>query len=143
MSSFAISGASRGIGLELIAQLLQSPPTEVSHVFAITRGPPSAGLDELLKKYEGRLFNIVIRQFTDVELVKSAMSEIESKLPFGQGLDYLVNNAGIMPWSGSMSASKNEDLIECFNVNVVATHTLTSALIPLLSKSSRKTVMNV
>lgn len=143
MSSFVITGTSRGIGLELATQLLQSSQTEVSHIFAITRSGPSPELQYLLQHHQGRASNVIIQDQTDYVVVASAVSEIEAALPANQGIDYLINNAGIMPWTSSVSAARKEVLFDCFNVNVVAAHTLTSALIPLLSKGVKKTVLNV
>ncbi|KAK4501559.1 hypothetical protein PRZ48_007368 [Zasmidium cellare] len=143
MSSFVITGTSRGIGLELATQLLQLPKSEVSYIFAVTRSGPSSQLQDLLKQHQGRLINIIIQDLADHDRVAAAVSEIEKALPSGQGIDYLVNNAGIMPWNSTISAAKREVLLDCFNVNVVAAHTLTAALIPLLSKGVKKTVMNV
>ncbi|KAF2170908.1 hypothetical protein M409DRAFT_63934 [Zasmidium cellare ATCC 36951] len=143
MSSFVITGTSRGIGLELVAQLLQYPQAEVSHIFAITRSNPSPQLQDLLQRHQGRLFNVIVQDLTDNARVASAVSEIEAALLTGQGIDYLIDNAGIMPWTSPVSAAKKEVLLDCFNVNVVAAHTITSALIPLLSKGDKKTVVNL
>ena len=96
MASYLITGASRGLGLELARQLASFPASEVSKVFATTRGD-AAGLEELAKKSSGRV--VVVRlDVTNEASIKKAAVEIEANLD-SKGLDVLINNAGILQYS--------------------------------------------
>lgn len=96
MASYLITGASRGIGLELTRQLSSLPSSTVSKVFATARGDAPA-LKELTQKSSGKVV-IVKLDTTSLESAKQAAAEVESHLE-GKGLDVLINNAGVMPAS--------------------------------------------
>ena len=97
MANYLITGASRGLGLELVAQLLSRPTSNVNLVFATTRSDPTPALQTLIESSSGRLVNI---QFDPVEItsVQAAVPAIEKHLN-GAGLDVLINNVGVMPFS--------------------------------------------
>jgi NAD(P)-dependent dehydrogenase (short-subunit alcohol dehydrogenase family) len=94
MASYLITGASRGLGLELARQLSSLPTSQVGKVFATTRGD-AAGLNELVEKSSGKVV-VVKLDATKPESVKQAAADVETQLG-GKGLDVLINNAGIMP----------------------------------------------
>lgn len=96
MASYLITGASRGLGLELARQLTALPSSQVSKVFATTRGD-APSLNELSQKSPGRVA-IIKLDANKLESVKQAAAEVESQLG-GKGLDVLINNAGVMPTS--------------------------------------------
>jgi NAD(P)-dependent dehydrogenase (short-subunit alcohol dehydrogenase family) len=93
MSSYLITGCSRGIGLELATQLASS--SEASTVFAAAR-KESPALKELIQKYNGRVVLVHI-EATDSISIKQAVLDVEKSLD-GKGLDVLINNAGIMDY---------------------------------------------
>ena len=83
---------SRGIGLGLTKQLLESPH---NYIIATCRDPSKAtALNELQNTAKGRLR--VIR--LDVDVQESMLQSVEevSALVGERGLDYLVNNAAIV-----------------------------------------------
>jgi NAD(P)-dependent dehydrogenase (short-subunit alcohol dehydrogenase family) len=96
MASYLITGASRGLGLELTRQLAAFPPSEVGKIFATARGD-APELEELAKKSSGRVITIRL-DVTDEASIKQAAAEVESKLD-GKGLDVLINNAGVLQYS--------------------------------------------
>jgi len=96
MAAYLITGASRGIGLELTRQLVALPASQVSKVFATTRADAPA-LSEVAEKSSGRVV-IVKLDASKQETIKQAATEVEANLA-GKGLDVLINNAGIMPWT--------------------------------------------
>ncbi len=94
MASYFITGASRGIGLEMVRQLAAMPATEVSTVFAAVRSTPEA-LSKIVDSSDGRVVPVEV-QITDKTSIAAAAKTVERKLN-GNGLDVLINNAGIMP----------------------------------------------
>lgn len=142
MATYAITGANRGLGLALITQLLQSPPSEISTIYAISRSAPSGAFQSLIEAHPSRLVPIVAA-VTDTQAVQRAAQEVETRLD-GRGLDVLVNNAGVGPWHpGGVKSVTAEDLAGAFDVNVGGPQRCTVAFLPLLEKGSGKMVVNV
>lgn len=84
--------ASRGIGLELVRQLLAD---EANVVFATCRNPATANLlQDVIKPASGR-GHIVPLDVDKDDSIDAAAKEI-TKVLNGSGLNYLLNNAGIM-----------------------------------------------
>jgi NAD(P)-dependent dehydrogenase (short-subunit alcohol dehydrogenase family) len=96
MSSFLITGASRGFGLALVKELASLPHSKVSKIIATTRGD-APQLDEVVQKSSGRVV-IVQLDVTDQSSVKKAVPEAEKALE-GSGLDVLINNAGVCEYA--------------------------------------------
>jgi NAD(P)-dependent dehydrogenase (short-subunit alcohol dehydrogenase family) len=79
MATYLITGASRGIGLELTKQLLDLPASQIGKIFAVTRSNSSSGLQELIEKNPDRLVN-VIASVDDTNSVQNAAREVKTKL---------------------------------------------------------------
>lgn len=94
MASYLITGASRGLGLELTRQL--SARSDVSTVFATARGD-SPKLQELASASSGKIV-VVKLDVTDEASIKQAAVEVEAHLG-GKGLDVLINNAGVLQYA--------------------------------------------
>lgn len=140
MSSYLVTGAGRGLGLELIRQISQRSPSEVSKVFATIRGSPSETLQKLADGSNGRV--IVIRMVvTDKSSIAAAVEQVKQELA-GQGLDVLINNAGVMPTTLDGIAAM-DNLLETLQVNVETVHSVTSAFLPLLKEGKQKKVLNM
>lgn len=93
MATYFISGTSRGLGLQLTASLASRPSSEVSKVFAAAR-KQSDELKKLVEGSSGRV-QFVPLEVTSQQSAKEAAQTVEKSLN-GQGLDYLINNAGIL-----------------------------------------------
>lgn len=78
-----------------------------------------------------------VADFLDLKAVRNMAAEVNEKLP---KLDVLINNAGIYT---TASATTKEGLDVRFVVNYLAPHELTSALLPLLKKSSKARIVNL
>ena len=142
MATYLITGASRGIGLELTKQLLELPVSQVGKVFALTRSGSPAPLRDLANRNPDRLVH-VIASVDDTESVQRATKEVKEKLG-AQGLDVLVNNAGIQEFSpGGTKNAPPEQLARLFDVNVIGPHRIIAAFLPLLETGTQKKVINV
>lgn len=91
---------SRGIGLELTKQLLQSPS---NLVLASCRNPAKAdALQALTASSAGRL-HVLPLNVNDANSIESAAQAAE-KIVGDKGIDYLINNAGaVSPYSPLLS----------------------------------------
>ncbi|CAG8181108.1 unnamed protein product [Penicillium salamii] len=97
MASYLVTGCSRGLGLALIARLTTFPKTEVGTIIATARRDDSPRLKEVVKASSGRV-QLINLDVTNPESVNKAVGAVEHGLE-GKGLDYLINNAGVMDWS--------------------------------------------
>ncbi len=84
--------ASRGIGLELVKQLLESPN---NLVIAACRTPEKAGALNALKSSSKGSLHVIRLEVTDFDSVRAVPQAIAPILG-EHGLDYLINNAGIV-----------------------------------------------
>lgn len=97
MASYLVTGCSRGLGLALVTRLASFPRTEVGTIIATARQDNSAQLRELVDVSSGRV-QLVSLDVTNPAGVNEAATVVERQLQ-GKGLDYLINNAGVMDWS--------------------------------------------
>lgn len=91
MSSYLITGANRGVGLELVKQLSAFPATKISVIFAAIRADVPAPLQDLIDGSRGRIVPVQV-QITDRSSIAKAVEIVQHKLS-GKGLDVLINNA--------------------------------------------------
>ncbi|KAH9840678.1 uncharacterized protein C8Q71DRAFT_740754 [Rhodofomes roseus] len=128
MRTYLVVGASRGIGLALVAELLKDPTT---FVFATARAPNRApGLHALASP---RL-SILELDVTDGTSVERAASAAAALLPAGSGLDCLIHNAAISLHE-PVTPFEQVDLAvfqEEFLTNTVAPLHVVRAFLPLL-----------
>lgn len=97
MSTFLITGCSRGLGLAMVARLASLPKHEVGTVFATSRQNNSSRMRELIDSTSNRI-DLVPLDVTSQDSITDATRRVERQLQ-GRGLDVLINNAGIMPLS--------------------------------------------
>ena len=125
-----ITGAGRGIGLELTRLLSENEYT----LYAGYRDPQRAA--ELLElAQENPVVRPIELDVADEVSVRQATRRINSEL--GR-LDLLVNNAGILKKpGGALSDYSGEDLLEHFRVNTVGAHLVTEALAGLFGEGAK------
>ena len=97
MSTYLVTGAGRGIGLELTKQLAELNVERVSKIIATTRGQPSQALGDLIAASAGRVIHVPC-ELTVPASIEKAADIIHSKLA-DDGLDVLINNVGVSTWS--------------------------------------------
>lgn len=147
MATYFITGASRGVGLELTKQLLELPADQVSLVLANSRSEPSAALASLIASSSGRVKNIVAA-VDNTASVEEAARQVEALLGPEKGLDVLVNNAGILGErypgpGGKLERCPPEEIEGILNTNVVGSHRVIRAFLPLLRKGGQKKIINM
>jgi len=116
-----ITGAASGIGLAITEYLA----AKGDFVFA-----SDVNLSNL-KQLEGREnISTVFLDVTDNDSIAKAMEKIND---ITNGLDVLINNAGIFV-GGPIIEVSDQDLVKIINVNVIGAHKVTRLAFPLLQK---------
>ena len=130
---YFITGASRGIGLELVNQLVKR---DNAIVFAGVRNPFS-----LEKLYPSPPSNLHIIQ-CDVTSDDSVSKAAESLARISGRVDVLINNAGI---DNGLSIRDTDvaGFQEILETNLVGVHRVTRTFLPLIQNSSTKKVINI
>lgn len=124
MGAIVITGANRGIGLELTRQL----KARGGDIIAVCR-KPSSELKDLGVRVESGI---------DVSDA-SAVTELAKRLA-GVSIDLLINNAGILR-GDRLDAPNFDGIAEQFAVNAMAPLRVTTTLLPLLSKSAKVAIV--
>jgi len=124
-----ITGANRGLGLELTRQLL----TRGDEVIATCRDPREADeLRKLAAAHEGQA-SVLRLDVRDDEAVAAVTMDVGP-------LDWLINNAGVNP-RASFDAMTAARLLDTLDVNAVGALRLIQALRPVLKDGGR--VVNI
>ncbi|KAA8585212.1 C-factor [Etheostoma spectabile] len=128
--SVLITGANRGLGLEMVRQMLEAP-CPVRKLFACCRdpdGPRAEALQTLAKKNPN--ISVVRLDATDLCSIKLCAQQVGSLVGTG-GLNLLINNAGIAP-KGTVQETSPEDMQHCFNTNVMGPMNIIKEFLPHL-----------
>ncbi|XP_012277880.1 uncharacterized protein LOC105698305 [Orussus abietinus] len=133
MKSILITGCNRGIGLGLVKHLLRLPQPPES-IFATCRDVAKAAeLKEIADK-SGNV-HIIELDVTDTKSYDRVIQIISEKVG-ENGLNVLINNAGIANKFARLNLVKEEQLLDTFKVNTVAPIMLSKACLPLLKQAS-------
>ena len=130
-----VTGAARGIGLEICRQLLERGFT----VIAAPRVPGSAELAALIVEHPERLHEVAF-DVSDPSEVELAVGEVASLV---EHLDVLVNNGAIYPKDGGLESAELDDIARALSVNAIGPLRVTRALLPLLRKGEEKRVLHI
>lgn len=140
-----VTGANRGIGLEIVRQLAQLDDVQVI-LTSRDENKGQAVVDQL--KAMGVDVDFHQCDVTDEMSIKKLVSDIESE--YGR-CDILVNNAGIFPDSISSSGSDWPSVFETdigvmrkgMETNVYGPMLLIQALVPLMKKNNYGRIVNM
>jgi NAD(P)-dependent dehydrogenase (short-subunit alcohol dehydrogenase family) len=131
-----ITGANRGIGLELSRQLA----ARGEQVFATCRDPAAArDLSALRDEYADRL-RITALDVADPRAIDAACAEISHHTPT---LDLLINNAGVQPHGERPGTLDAAVLMDTFATNAVGPILVAQACLGLLRGGDRPCIVNV
>ncbi|XP_020593701.1 uncharacterized oxidoreductase C24B10.20 [Phalaenopsis equestris] len=128
-----VQGASRGIGLEFVRQLLEK--NNRGHVVATCRNPGGAtGLIDLKGKFEDRL-NILPLDVTDESTIEAAAISIKEKY---SSLNLLINTSGVLSIpktlhpETTLSKLEKSALMLTYEINAVGPVLVVKHMWPLL-----------
>jgi NAD(P)-dependent dehydrogenase (short-subunit alcohol dehydrogenase family) len=133
--NFLITGAGRGIGLELTQFALEAGHT----VYALVRDPNNARTLYQLKKTNTELLHILqadVTVLSQIQAVQNQFSDIS--------IDVLINNAGVLLDDEIPFAQVTpEQMQETFSVNSFAPVFVTQTFLPNLKKSKSAKLINI
>uniref|UniRef100_A0A1B6IQI4 Short-chain dehydrogenase n=1 Tax=Homalodisca liturata TaxID=320908 RepID=A0A1B6IQI4_9HEMI len=135
MRSILITGANRGIGLELVRQFLNHPTAKPEILIATARKPAEAKeLQNLAAK--DKSLHILPLDVTKFDTFKE-FGEKVTKIVGDKGLNVLLNNAGILlDRESKLETITPESMTSQFVSNAVAPVMLTKELLPLVKKAA-------
>lgn len=132
--NFLITGANRGIGLELTKQLL----IDKSHAVIATARRP-AGAEELnsLAQNHSNL-SVYPLDINDTEQISALANQLKD-----QPIDYLINNAGQMSDNIPFENTCVEDIVGDFMTNTVGTFLMCQKFLPHVERSEKRFIVNM
>ncbi|XP_054614697.1 C-factor-like [Dunckerocampus dactyliophorus] len=130
-ASVLITGANRGLGLEMVRQMTEDKGG-VKKLFACCRepnGPKSETLQTLAKKHPDIII-VIPMDVSDLDSIKEAAKLISSQLG-GEGLNLLINNAGIA-FRRTVQETSPKDMENIFRVNFMGPLNIIKEFLPHL-----------
>jgi NAD(P)-dependent dehydrogenase (short-subunit alcohol dehydrogenase family) len=132
-----ITGANKGIGLEICRQLAQAKHHVILSARSAQRG--EAAVKELAA--EGLKVDFLLLDTADEDSILRASRELKQRIT---ALNVLINNAAILDvWQGSILDATAAGLRDTFITNTLGPVLLTQALLPLLEAGKPARVINV
>ncbi|XP_055042364.2 C-signal [Misgurnus anguillicaudatus] len=134
--SVLITGANRGLGLEMVKQLAEGSCPK-RQIFAGCRdpdGPRSEKLRELAEKHPG-IITIIQLDVTNPSSIKESAKKVAPMLE-KTGLNLLVNNAGVLA-HGTMLSTSDKEMHDAFNTNLMGPFTVTKEYLPYLRTAAK------
>ncbi|KAG9336976.1 hypothetical protein JZ751_029994 [Albula glossodonta] len=130
-----VTGANRGIGLELVRQLAESkhPPSQIFAGCRDPEGPRAKALKELVQKHP-KLITIIRLDTSDPASIKESSRVVGSKLANGS-LDVLINNAGING-PNTLQETGMKEMMDLYITNVVGPMLIIKDFLPFLQKAA-------
>jgi NAD(P)-dependent dehydrogenase (short-subunit alcohol dehydrogenase family) len=128
-----VTGADRGLGLALSADLLQRG----WRVYAGQFMPDWPGLTELAQKYDGKLVAVPL----DVSSIDSARQAAAITAHTTDRVDMVINNAGILSPNNEKTVREPQDYAAMhreFDINTLGPLRMVEAFLPLLDHSDFK-----
>jgi len=132
MVTILITGASRGIGLELTRQCLK----QGFKVIATFRGQPSEQLSELLATKALDIYELEVTDSNSIAAFAKAVPD--------EKIDILINNAGVIgPDEQSFETLKPDEWVRTFEINTIAPLMICRAFISRVKQSANPRIITV
>lgn len=136
MQRVLITGANRGIGLELARHYLERGDL----VLATARNLDAAGdLQTLAASYPDRC-HLFALEVTDEENIVAVAAQAATLV---DGLDVLINNAGVFPRNERPETLDAAVLLHTLHTNAVAPLIVVRELLPLLRRGQQPRILNI
>ncbi len=142
MQRVLITGAGRGIGLELARQYAARGDRVLAGCRDIKRAPD---LRALIDRHHDQV-SVLPLEVTDARSLAAAVQQVHRDV---EGLDILINNAAINPGDATVEGPDGQRLLddtstlEVFNINVVAPVRVAQAFTALLTHGTAPRVVNI
>ncbi|KAJ0032697.1 hypothetical protein NQD34_002778 [Periophthalmus magnuspinnatus] len=134
--SVLITGANRGIGLELVRQITETQKP-LSKVFACCRdpdGPKAQALKALAEKHPDVIM-VIRMDVADPKSIQQAALQVGSVVG-KSGVNVVINNAALA-FYGSLSESTTEQMTSTFNTNVIGPMVVIQEFLPHLRAAAK------
>lgn len=132
MTTYLVTGANRGIGLEFVKQLSARPGAVV-----IGTARRVSGLSPEAASVKGvRWVELDVSDWASIESLPERLGGVDA-------IDVLINNAGVSSPARLLADVTGPELERVFRVNTFAPLLVTKALLPKLVAGSRKLVLNI
>ncbi len=131
---YVITGASRGIGLEFVQQLLRRGDT----VDAGVRSQEGARRLEPLARESGSRLRIHALDVEDAASIRSFAADV-----CAAPVDVLINNAGVLGQWCALQDVDWADMTRAFAINALGPLRITAALLPALRQGTARKVAHV
>lgn len=145
MRRILITGSNRGIGLALVQHYIQRAD---SLIFATCRSPESADdLNELAAQHPDRL-HVIALDVIDSASLSEALKTISAQV---DGLDVLINNAGILPGGvdnreadiSELGQLDPDAMLHVFRVNSISPVIVAQTFADLLRRGNTARIINL
>lgn len=145
MKRILITGANRGIGLDLTRRYVQR---EETLIFATCRNPDNAAeLQSLAAQHPGRV-HVIPLDVTSAQSIAESAAQVREHT---DALEMLINNAGVLPGGvenrepniARFGALEAEAMLHVFHVNSVAPVLVAQAYADMLRRGENARVINV
>ncbi|MDX2075339.1 MAG: SDR family oxidoreductase [bacterium] len=139
MKRIFITGATRGLGLEMVRQYAQQGNTQI---FATYRDEQHAHtLKSLATQYAPHI-ELVPLDVANPQSISEIVHHVEHKT---NGLDLLINNAGVDPKDESQTIGSltMDGFLDVLRINTVAPALIVQALLPLLKAGHNARIVNI
>ncbi|MDB5569422.1 MAG: putative oxidoreductase [Hyphomicrobiales bacterium] len=123
MTTYLITGANRGIGLELTRQAAASG----ANVIAAVRDPSKASELNALAASSSGLVEVIALDVADAASIDAAQAKVGAR-----PIDVLVNNAGVMGKAQTVLDMEAEDFLEVMQVNALGPVLVSRTFLPNL-----------
>lgn len=139
-NSILVTGANRGLGLELVRQLAAGTATQTrpNLIIAACRNPADASDLIHLAEQSGDKpkISLIRLDVTDEKSIDQSYDETAALCAAYGGLNLIINNAGVFPAKCTPELFGFESMTECLKGNVVGPTILCKRYHPLLVKSA-------
>jgi NAD(P)-dependent dehydrogenase (short-subunit alcohol dehydrogenase family) len=136
MKRVLITGSNRGIGLALARESL----ARGDRVFATCRDPDEAAELHALAAEHGDRLTILRLDVTEEETIETSVEAVQAE---EDGLELLINNAGISPSGERLGRLHAETMLHTFHVNAVGPMMVAQNYLDLLRSGDDPKILNI